>query len=264
MPNPWDRGTARYFAHLGFPALATTSAGYAFGLGLPDAAGAVMRDDALAHIRTIVDATPLPVNADFEAGYADSPEGVAESVRLCAAAGAAGLSIEDATGRRDAPLYGIETAVARLRAAKAALAAHAPDVILTARAECFLTGHPDPLRESIRRLTAYAEAGADVLYAPGLSTREEISAVVQAVAPKPVNVLMSRAAGLTVADLAGLGVRRISLGSALARVAWGAVMRAADEIAREGRFDGLSGAVPFGEINAFFMADQGMAKPADT
>src|SRR5215468_8839658 len=217
IPNPWDIGTARYLRHCGFRALATTSAGAAFSIGLPD--GTVTRDMALAHIRTIVEATELPVNADFEAGYAHEPEAVAENVRLCIATGVAGLSIEDATGDKTKPLYDLDTAVARMRAARRAIDQSGVDVMLVGRAECFLVGRPD-LGETIARLGAYASAGADCLYAPGIRTAEQIAAVVQAIAPKPVNVLMSTPTGLTVADLAGLGVRRISVGGALARIAW--------------------------------------------
>jgi len=254
IPNPWDVGTARYLRHCGFKALATTSAGAAFGMGLPDADWAVTRDMMLAHIRTIVEATELPVNADFEAGYAHEPEAVAESVRLCVATGVAGLSIEDATGDKAKPLYDLDMAVARMQAARRAIDQTGTDVMLVGRAECFLVGRPD-LGETIARLNAYAAAGADCLYAPGIRTAEQIAAVVQAVAPKPVNVLMSAATGLTVADLAGLGVRRISVGGALARVAWGAFMRAAKEIATTGRFDAFAGAVPAAEINGFFRDD---------
>lgn len=255
IPNPWDPGTARYLLHLGFRALATTSSGFSFGRALPDTDGAVPRDMALAHIAEIVRATDLPVNADFESGYADDPDGVAESVRLCCETGVAGLSVEDATGEREGRLYDLDEAVARVRAARGAVDHHGGGVLLTARAECFLVGHPDPLPESIRRLQAYAEAGADVLYAPGLRSPDEIRAVVEAVAPKPVNLLVSRDTGLTVADLAALGVRRISVGSSLARAAWTGFIRAAHAIAEEGSFRGFEGAVPFAELNGFFRQD---------
>jgi 2-methylisocitrate lyase-like PEP mutase family enzyme len=251
IPNPWDVGTARYLRHCGFRALATTSSGAAFSMGLPDTDGAVTRDMALAHIRTIVEATELPVNADFESGFAHEPDAVAESVRLCVATGVAGLSIEDATGDKTKPLYALDTAIARMQAARRAIDQSGADVMLVGRAECFLVGRPD-LGETIARLGAYASAGADCLYAPGIRTAEQIGAVVKAVAPKPVNVLMSAATGLTVADLAGLGVRRISVGGALARVAWGAFMRAAREIVTQGRFDAFTDAVPMAEINGFF------------
>lgn len=259
LPNPWDIGTARYLRHLGFQALATTSSGFAFGRGLPDTDWAVPRDAMLAHIAEIVAATDLPVNADYESGYAHEPEGVAGNVRLCVETGVAGLSIEDATGDPEKPLYDLDLAVERIRAARAAVDAAGGGVVLTARAECYLVGHSDPLRESIRRLQAYAEAGGDCLYAPGLRTREEIRAVVQAVAPKPVNVLVSGPIGLNVQDLAECGVRRISLGSGLARAAWGGFMRAAEALAG-GSFEALADNRPFADINDFFRRDYG-ARP---
>lgn len=249
IPNPWDVGTARYLASLGFKALATTSAGFAFSRGLPD--NGVSRDEVLAHITEIVAATDLPLNADFEGGFAHDPDGVAESVRLCAATGVAGLSIEDSTGDPDKPLYDLDHGVARMRAARAALDRTAPDVLLVGRAECFIVGRPD-LEDTIRRLRAYAAAGADCLYAPGLRTREQIAAVVDAVAPKPVNVLIGAPLGFTVADLDALGVRRVSLGGSLARVAWGAFMRAAKDLAEHGRFDALKDAASHPELNALF------------
>jgi len=252
IPNPWDVGTTRYLQHLGFKALASTSAGFAFAQGIAD--GTVSRDMMLAHITEVVTATDLPVNADFEGGYAHDPAGVAESVRLCVATGVAGLSIEDATGDAQNPLYDLDHAVARLRAARATIDKVGTDVLLTGRAECFLVGRPD-LDEAIRRLRAYAQAGADCLYAPGIRTAEQIEAVVNAAAPKPVNLLMSTASGLTVADIAALGVRRISIGSTLARLAWGALMRSAREIAELGKFNAFEGAVPFAEINGFFHDD---------
>jgi 2-methylisocitrate lyase-like PEP mutase family enzyme len=254
IPNPWDVGTARYLRHCGFKALATTSSGAAYSLGLPDADWAVPRDTVLAHIHTIVEATDLPVNADFESGYAHEPEAVADNVALCIATGVAGLSIEDATGDSARPLYDLDAAVARMRAARRAIDRSGADVMLVGRAECFLVGRPD-MAETIARLRAYAAAGADCLYAPGIRTADQIAAVVAGVAPKPVNVLMSAATGLTVADLAGLGVRRISVGGALSRVAWGAFMRASRQIAQEGRFDAFADAVPFAEINGFFRDD---------
>jgi 2-methylisocitrate lyase-like PEP mutase family enzyme len=255
IPNPWDAGTARYLRHLGFPALATTSAGFAFSRGLPDTDWAVPRDAALRHISEIVAAVDLPVNADFESGFAHEPEALAENVRLCVETGVAGLSIEDATGDRRDPLYELPLAVDRMKAARDAIAASGSGVLLTGRAECYLTGHPKPLAEAIRRLQAYAEAGADVLYAPGISRREEIQALIAAITPKPVNILMSTNRGLRVADLAGMGVRRISVGSALARAAWTAFMQAANGIARDGSFAGFDGAVPFAELNGFFRED---------
>ena len=255
IPNPWDIGTARYLRHLGFPALATTSSGFAFSRGLPDTDWAVPRDAMLAHIAEIVAATDLPVNADFESGYAHEPKSVAANVRLCVETGVSGLSIEDSTGDRAKPLYDLSLAADRIRAAREAIDATGTGVLLTGRAECYLVGHADPLKESIRRLRAYAEAGADVLYAPGPRTREEIGAIVEAVAPKPVNVLMSAPSDLTVADLADMGVRRISVGSGLARAAWGGFVRAAEQIAERGSFDGFAGNQPFAAINSFFRDD---------
>ncbi len=250
IPNPWDAGTAIYLRQLGFKALATTSAGYAFSQGLPDAA--VSRDAMLANIAAIVAAVDLPVNADFESGYAGTPEGVAANVRLCIDTGVSGLSIEDATGDPAHPLFELPEALDRVRAARAAIDASNTGVVFTARAECFLVGHPDPLKESLRRLTAYAEAGADVLYAPGVTKREDIQTIVSAVSPKPVNILMSSNTGLTVADLAGLGVRRISVGSSLSRAAWTAFIHAAETIAKEGSFSGFDDLVPYAKINALF------------
>jgi 2-methylisocitrate lyase-like PEP mutase family enzyme len=252
IPNPWDVGSARYLQGLGFEALATTSAGFAFTQGMPD--GAVSRATMLAHFREIVAATDVPVNADFEGGYADAPEGVAESVKLCIDTGVAGLSIEDSTSDPKIPLYDFDLALARVRAARAAVDAAGGDVVFTARSEGFVRGRPD-LDETIRRLKAFAAAGADCLYAPGIRTREEIAAVVKAVAPKPVNFLMAAATDLTVADLAGLGVRRISLGGTLARVAWTAVSKAARAIAEAGSFAGLAGTMANAELNAFFRDD---------
>jgi 2-methylisocitrate lyase-like PEP mutase family enzyme len=252
IPNPWDIGTARYLQHLGFKALATTSAGFAFSQGRPD--GAVPRGPVLAHFREIVDATDLPVNADFEGGFAHEPDGVADSVRLCVETGVAGLSIEDATGDKDKPLYDLDHAVARMRAARAAIDKVGGDVLLVGRAECFLVGRPD-LGETITRLKAYSAAGADCLYAPGIRTREQIAAVVEAVAPKPVNVLVGFASDLTVSEIAGLGARRISVGGALARAAWTGFMRAARLIASEGRFAGFADTVSNAELNALFRDD---------
>jgi 2-methylisocitrate lyase-like PEP mutase family enzyme len=247
LPNPWDIGSAKYLEHLGFKALATTSAGFAFSRGLAD--GAVGLDLMLAHIREIVEASNLPVNADFENGYADDPDGVAENVKRCVETGVAGLSIEDNSGRRDKPLYEIELAAERIRAAKAALGDSG--VVLTGRAECFLVGQDD-IDEVIRRLTAYAEAGADCLYAPGIDERDDIAEVVKAVAPKPVNLLISSPGGLTIGDARDLGVRRVSVGSALARAAWGGFIRAAKNLADAGAFEGFAGATPHGELQKLF------------
>lgn len=252
IPNPWDAGTARYLRGLGFKALATTSGGFAFSRGLPDDEQAISRDVMLAHVAEIVASIDLPVNADFMSCYAAEPEGVAYNVKLCAATGVAGLSIEDSTGDGEHPLFDFSLAVERVRAARAAIDESGADVLLTARAECFLVGNADPLRESIRRLQAYAEAGADVLYAPGPTKREDIQAIVEAAAPKPVNVLLSSNTGMTIADLANLGVRRVSVGSGLARAAWTGFIRAAKELAEHGSAAGFEGIVPHGELNGFF------------
>jgi 2-methylisocitrate lyase-like PEP mutase family enzyme len=246
LPNPWDVGSALHLQQLGFQALATTSAGFAWSQGLAD--NAVPVDRVLQHIREVAAAVEVPLNADFEGGFAREPDGVAANVERCVAAGVAGLSIEDSTGDRNDPLYPIDFAVARIHAARAAIDGAGADVVLTGRAECFIAGRPD-LDDAIRRLTAYADAGADCLYAPGIRTREQIAAVVSAVAPKPVNVLMGAPSEFTVADLAALGVRRISVGGSLARAAWGGFMRAAAKLA-EGSFDGFADAASGGEINA--------------
>jgi len=261
MPNPWDVGSARYLESLGFPALATTSSGFAFSRGLPDASAAVPRELVLAHLAEIVAATELPVNADFQAGYGATPEAVAASVRLCVATGVAGLSIEDATGDADRPLYELTEAVERVRAARSAIDAAGADVLLTARAECHLVGHPQPLPESIKRLRAYAEAGADVLYAPGPRQSDVLREIVAAVAPKPVNVLVSADIGLRVSDVAALGVRRISVGSGLARAAWTAFLGAARALAWDGDFSGFAGLVSFSELDGFFRKDLGRQPP---
>lgn len=258
LPNPWDVGTARHLQHLGFQALASTSAGLAFSMGLPD--GAVPLPAVLGHLRSLVEATDLPVNADFEAGHAPDAAGVGANVRRCVETGVAGLSIEDATGRPEAPLFELGEAVERVRAARGAIDASGAGVVLTARCEAHLVGHPDPLRESLRRLEAYAAAGADCLYAPGLRTREAVTAVVRAVAPRPVNVLLS-APGFSVAELEGLGVRRVSLGSALARAALHAFLQVAGELARHGTVEALAGALPFGEANRFFAEDLARRRP---
>lgn len=251
IPNPYDVGTARYLQHLKFKALATTSSGAAWSLGLPDTA--VGLDRMLDHLAAIATAADVPVNADFEGGYAIEPEKVAANVTRAVATGVSGLSIEDSTGAADAPLFELPLAVARIRAARQAIDAAQSGVVLTGRAECFLVGRPD-LEETIQRLVAYAEAGADCLYAPGLRTAEDISAVVKAVAPKPVNVLMG-APLFTLSQLADLGVRRVSVGGALARVAWGEFVRVAKEIAEHGSFGGFSSGMPFADINGFFAAD---------
>jgi 2-methylisocitrate lyase-like PEP mutase family enzyme len=238
LPNPYDVGTAVYLKHLGFKALASTSSGFAFSRGLPD--HAVTRDMVLAHLRELVAATDLPINADYEHGYADAPEQVAENVRLAVATGIAGVSIEDSTNDKSKPpLYGLAEAVERMRAARAAIDATGEDVMLIGRAECFLVGHEDALTESIRRLQAYSEAGADCLYAPGVRKREDLEALIKAVAPKPFNLLIGIASPLTLDDYAAMGVRRISVGGALAGAAWSAFARAARHLA-EGRFEGFA------------------------
>ena len=249
IPNPWDVGSARFLQSLGFKALATTSSGFAWSSGRPDSS--LSRDAVLAHLRDIVAATELPVNADFESGYAPDPQGVTESVRLAIETGVAGLSIEDATGDAANPLHDIDTAVARLRAARTAIDQAGGDTLLIGRAENFIAGRPD-LDDTIKRLQAYAAAGADCLYAPGIRTREQIAAVVAAVAPKPVNLLVGSATDLTLQDIAALGVRRVSVGGALARSAWGGFMRAARGIAEHGRFDGFHDAASGDELDAFF------------
>jgi 2-methylisocitrate lyase-like PEP mutase family enzyme len=249
IPNPWDVGSALYLQSMGFKALATTSAGFAWSRGAGD--GGITREVALAHIAELSAAVDVPFNADFEGGFADAPEDVAESVRLCAETGVSGLSIEDFTGNRTNPLYDFDLAVARIRAARAALDKADGDVLLTGRSEGFLRGRPD-LDETIRRLKAYGDAGADCLYAPGISTREQISAVVQAVAPRPVNLLMGTPSALTVKDCAQLGVRRISVGGSLARAAWGGFIRAAKQIVEAGSFNGFADAAPGAELNKVF------------
>ncbi len=255
IPNPWDIGTAKFLKKLGFKALATTSAGFGFARGLSDSVRVMSHDLVLQHVADIVGATDLPVNADFQSGYADDAEGVADNVRRCVAMGVAGLSIEDATGDATRPLYELFEAVERIKAARAAIDSTGADVLLTGRAECYLVDHPDPLRESIRRLQAYAEAGADVLYAPGPTDPKDIRDIAACVAPKPVNVLMSSNTGFRVSELADLGVRRISVGSALARAAWGGFLRAAKEIAEKGTFTCFDDAVSFELLNSAFTRD---------
>jgi 2-methylisocitrate lyase-like PEP mutase family enzyme len=252
IPNPWDIGSARLLQGFGFKALATTSSGFAWSRGRPD--NGVARDLVLGHLAQLVQATPLPVNADFESGFAPDAAGVADSVSLAVQTGVAGLSIEDSTGDPARPLYPIDEAVARLQAARGAIDAAGGDTLLVGRAECFLVGRPD-LDETIARLKAYASAGADCLYAPGLRSREHIAAVVAAVAPKPVNLLIGAASELTVQDIAALGVRRISVGGALARAAWGGFMRAARSLAKHGTFDGFAQAADGQDLNALFSAD---------
>ena len=252
IPNPWNVGTARYLQGLGFKALATTSAGHAHSLGFPDGGQSV--DAVLAHYRELAEATDVPLNADFENGFADDPDGVAANVTRCIATGVAGLSVEDSP--KDArPLYELDAAVARIKAARAAVDRAGGDVVFTARAENFIRGVPD-LDDVIRRLKAYAAAGADCLYAPGIRTREQIEAVVKAVAPKPVNFLAGWAMEFKVSDIAAMGVRRISVGGSLARAAMHAFIKTATEIANEGKFDGFAGLVSNAELNKFFSEDR--------
>ncbi|HKU56404.1 MAG TPA: isocitrate lyase/phosphoenolpyruvate mutase family protein [Gaiellaceae bacterium] len=248
MPNPWDVGSAIALEQLGFPALATTSAGFAWTQGRPD--NGVRRDEALEHLRQIAGAVSVPLNADFEDGFAREPDGVAENVKLAAATGICGLSIEDSTGDAGQPLYPFELAVERIRAARQAIDESATRVVLTGRSEGFVVGRPD-LEETIRRLQAYAEAGADCLYAPFVTTIEQVSAIVAAVAPKPVNLLVP-APFITVADAAALGVRRVSVGGSLARVAWAAALDAANEIAGEGTFSRLADLPGNSDLNSLF------------
>jgi 2-methylisocitrate lyase-like PEP mutase family enzyme len=252
IPNPWDVGGVRFLQSLGFKALATTSSGHAWSQGYPD--GAMSLGSVLTHLREIAKASDLPVNADFGNGLAPDAAGVEENVGLAIKTGVAGLSIEDATGDADQPLFEIDTAVSRIHAARAAIDKAGGDTLLVGRAECFLVGRPD-LDETILRLKAYAEAGADCLYAPGISTRQQITAVVAAVAPKPVNLLVGSASGLAMEEIAALGVRRVSVGGALARTAWAAFDHAARLIAEQGRFDGFAAALPGQKLDSFFRND---------
>jgi methylisocitrate lyase len=244
IPNPWDVGSAIALQSLGFKALASTSSGMAWSMGHAD--NSVARDEVLVHLMAVAGAVDIPLNADFEGGFAVAPEEVAANVRLAVATGIAGLSIEDSTGHADEPLFEFNLAVERVAAAQAALAGSG--VLLTARTEGFIAGRPD-MEETLKRLLAFSAAGADCLYAPGIRTDEEVAAVVEAVAPKPVNVL---APGLSVAKLTALGARRISVGGALARTAWGEFLRAAREIAEAGEFTAFARAAKGGELNAMF------------
>lgn len=248
LPNPWDAGSARMFAAMGFKALASTSSGYAWSQGRPD--NKVTCEDVLAHLAMLSAATDLPVNADFESGFAETAQGVAANVRRCIDAGVAGLSIEDATGDARQPLYDFHEAVERIAAARSAIDASGADVMLIGRCEGFLVGETD-LTKVISRLVAYSEAGAECLYAPGVTRREQVAEVVKAIAPKPVNILMG-APGLNVAELAELGVRRISVGGAMARAAWGAVQRAAHEILEKGEFNEFAHAAKYADLNRLF------------
>jgi 2-methylisocitrate lyase-like PEP mutase family enzyme len=258
IPNPWNVGSARYLQGLGFQALATTSSGHAHAEGYPD--GGQSLEEVLAHYRELAEATEIPLNADFENGFADDPEGVAANVTRCIATGVAGLSVEDSPQSGATPLYDLDKAVARMKAARAAIDRAGGEVVLTGRAENFIRGVPD-LDDAIRRLRAYAAAGADCLYAPGIRTREQIEAVVKAVAPKPVNFLNSGALGFTVADIAAMGVRRISVGGSLARVAMHAFIRTATEIAKDGKFDGFAGLITNADLNKFFGEDLKQLSP---
>ncbi|MGZ8254870.1 MAG: isocitrate lyase/PEP mutase family protein [Burkholderiaceae bacterium] len=260
IPNPWDAGSARYLASLGFKALATTSAGFAWSKGRPD--NGVTRDMVLEHLHEMVAATDLPLNADFESGFAHDAAEVAESVRRAAETGVAGLSIEDSTGDAAHPLFDIDIAVDRIRAARHAIDKAGGDTLLVGRSEGFIAGRPD-LAETIARLQAYSNAGADCLYAPGIRTRDEIVAVVAAVAPKPVNLLVGAPSEFNVQDIAALGVRRISVGGALARSAWGGFIHAARLIAEQGTFDGFSAAARGADLNALF-ADAHSTSPKTT
>jgi len=250
IPNPWDVGSARVLARLGFPALATTSSGFAWSMGRSD--NRVSLDAALGHFRSVADSVDVPVSADFEGGFAIAPEAVATNIAVAAGTGIAGLSIEDSTGDPASPLFEFALAVERIRAARRAIDEIRTGILLTGRSEGFIVGRPD-LSETIRRLTAYADAGADCLYAPGIRTREDIVAVVEAVSPKPVNVLVG-GDFTTVAQLADMGVRRISVGGALARAAWNGFLVAAKEIAQRGTFTSLARAVPFDEVDGLFGA----------
>jgi 2-methylisocitrate lyase-like PEP mutase family enzyme len=249
LPNPFDVGSAKALQHLGFKAIASTSAGFAWTIGKAD--NKVTVDEVLAHLADLSAAVDIPVNADFEGGFADGPEGVGANVTRAVATGLAGLSIEDSTGDKAKPIYERGLAIARIKAARQAIDTAGGDVLLTGRCEAFLWGQPD-LAFVIDRLTAYAEAGADCLYAPGIKTSEEIAAVVKAVAPRPVNLLIG-GSGLSVAQAEQLGVRRISVGGSLARMAWAGFMRAAKEMAGQGgAFTELGGGYPGGELNKMF------------
>jgi 2-methylisocitrate lyase-like PEP mutase family enzyme len=248
LPNPFDVGTAKMLQHMGFKAIASSSAGFAWSIGKADSR--VTLEEMLADLASLSAAVDIPVNADFEGGFADAPEGVAANVTRAVATGVAGLSIEDSTGDKAAPLYAHELAVARIRAARQAIDASGSGVLLTGRCEAFLWGQPD-IKLVTDRMIAYAEAGADCLYAPGIKTIEEIAAVVKAVAPKPVNLLVG-GSGLSLGQATELGVRRISVGGSLARMAWAGFMRAAKEMAEQGTFTELAGGYSGGELNKIF------------
>lgn len=252
IPNPWDAGSAKLLAHLGFEALATTSAGLAFMLGKPDGEGAVTREETLKNVQDIVTATTLPVSADLENGYGDEPEACAATILQAAKAGLVGGSIEDATGRPDDPIYPFELSVERVRAAVKAARSLSFPFTFTARAENLIYGRID-LEDTIKRLVAYAEAGADVLFAPGLKTREEIESVVKTVAPKPVSVVMGLGNVIfSLEELAQMGVKRVSLGSSLSRAAYGGFYNAAKEIREKGTFSFAKDAIPYAALNKIF------------
>jgi 2-methylisocitrate lyase-like PEP mutase family enzyme len=253
IPNPWNVGSARYLQGLGFKALATTSSGHAHSQGYAD--GAQSRDNVLAHYREMAAETDVPLNADFENGFAHDPDEVAANVGLCIATGVAGLSIEDFTGDEANPLYDFDLTVRRVKAARAAIDKAGGEVVFTARTEGFIHGRTD-LDETIRRLKAFADAGADCLYSPGIKSREQIEATVKAVGGKAINFLNSGAFGFTVSDLAGMGVRRISVGGTLARVAMDAFIKSARQIAQEGRFDSFAGVISNPELNKFVSEDR--------
>jgi 2-methylisocitrate lyase-like PEP mutase family enzyme len=253
IPNPWDIGSARWLQGMGFKALASTSSGFAWSKGFAD--NHVTREMVLTHLAELVAATDVPINADFEGGFAHDPAGVAESVKLACDTGVAGISIEDSTGDKDKPLYDIDTAMARVKAARKAIDDKGGEAMLIGRAENFIAGVPD-LDDAIARLKAYSDAGADCLYSPGIKTKEQIAAVVKAVSPKPFNLLIGSAIGITVKEAEELGVRRISVGGALARTAWGGFLRAINQIAGEGRFDEFAHAASGAELNKFFNEDR--------
>lgn len=251
MPNPWDIGSAKFLEKLGFKALATTSAGFAFSKGLQDSVSAIPLDVMLSHVKEIADSTLLPVNADFQTGYAVEPDEVAENVKLCIKTGIAGLSIEDATGEISSPLFEHKLAAERIRAARSAIDSSGIPVVLTARCEAYLVGVENPFRTVIDRLAAFADAGADCLFAPRVSDLKEIKEIVKAVSPKPVNVVVT-APGLSYSRLSEIGVRRISVGATLARVAWKGFMQAAQEISEKGTFNTFTYAASFDELNSLF------------
>ena len=257
IPNPWDLGSGLFLQSLGFQALATTSSGFAFTKGLPDSPDAVPLEATLAHYRELAHGLSIPVSADFQNGYGTSIEELRQSVLACIETGVAGFSIEDSTGRPDQPLFEFEEALDRIRLVRKTIDETGTGVVLTARSECFLVGHPNPLKESIKRLQAFADAGADVLFAPCPAERANIHTIVRELSPKPVNIIMSGYSGLTVGDVVALGARRISVGSALSRAAWSGFIDAATKIANEGSFEGLDKLASFAMLNQFFQDGTG-------